>query len=193
MIIKVLGTLFLKVVSLFRLIYNKSSLAVLLRKKNYSIKIGRDFVFNFHNSTIEIQDEAIVKVGDGLNFRGYCNVLVAKNANLTVGDSVFFNRYCSINCLYKISIDDYTIFGEGVKLYDHNYDYKSGGDKVRFAGYRKSEIAIGKNCWIGSNVTILNNVKIGDNVIIGANNLIHKSIPSNSIIKSKVDFIIENR
>lgn len=116
---------------------------------------------------------------------------IGENGQLKIGNEVFFNNYCSINCLELIEIDDGTILGEGVKIYDHNHKYKEKNIKIKDQGFNLGKIKIGKNCWIGSNVIILNNVSIGDNSIIGANCLIYKSIPENCIVKSGGGIIIE--
>ncbi len=126
-------------------------------------------------------------------FRKFCNVLIYPNATLIIEEKVFFNNYCSINCLGRIEIGAKTVFGEGVKLYDHNHQYQYAKDCTLILGkddYTIGTIKIGKNCWIGSNVTILNNVEIGDNVIIGAHCLIYKSIPANAVVKHKEELII---
>ena len=82
---------------------------------------------------------------------------------LTIGKKCFFNHGCSINCMYKIIIGDDCIFGENVKIYDHNHNYKNN-TLIREQGFSTNEVIIGNNCWIGSNVTILKNVHIGNNV-----------------------------
>ena len=134
-----------------------------------------------------------IVIKQGVLFRKFCNLLVYTDADLLIDEGVFFNNYCSINCLGKIEIGAKTVFGEGVKLYDHNHNYhyeKDGTLVLEKDNYKIGDIKIGKNCWIGSNVTILQNVNIGDNVIIGANCLIYKSIPSNSIVKHEENLII---
>jgi len=75
-----------------------------------------------------------------------------------------------------------TIFGEGVRLYDHNHEFYDKGKLIINQGMKYGSIVIGDNCWIGSNTVILPNVTIGNNVVIGANNLIYKSIPSDTVI-----------
>lgn len=121
------------------------------------------------------------------------NIVIGKKGKLIIGNNVFFNNYCSVNCLSNINIGDGCIFGEGVKLYDHNHEYKDINLLIKQQGFKRGKITIGKNCWIGSNVVILNNVNIGDNVIIGANCLIYKSIPSNSIVKNNSGLLIDSR
>ncbi len=131
-------------------------------------------------------------IGEYFIIRDYCNFLVYPEAELKIGDRVFFNNYCSVNCLEKIHIGDDTIFGEGVKIYDHNHLIEKE-DVLKYSKeeFTKSPVIIGKNCWIASNVTILKGVKIGDNCIIGAGCVIHKSIPANSLVKNQQNLIID--
>lgn len=112
---------------------------------------------------------------------------------LVLGNNISFNNDCSINCHGKIIIGDNCIFGENVKMYDHNHVYKRCDIPIAKQGFSVGEIKIGSNCWIGSNVTILKGADIGDNVVIGANCLIYKSIPSNSVVKSQQELVIEDR
>ena len=121
--------------------------------------------------------------------RRYCSIIAADGV-LKIGDNFFMNNYSSINCIGKIEIGDDCLFGEGVRLYDHNYDYRvAKGIPINKAGHTKGFIKIGNNCWLGSNTIVLMNVTIGDNVIIGANNLIYKDVPDNSLIVAKSDII----
>ncbi|EJL67640.1 acyltransferase [Chryseobacterium populi] len=134
-----------------------------------------------------------VSIGENVLFRKYCNILIFPNADLSIGKGVFFNNYCSINCLDKIKIGDDTIFGEGVRLYDHNHLIEKGETLfVEKEKYTKNPIIIGKNCWIGSNAVILKGVTIGDNSIIGAGCIIHKSVPSNTILKNNQNLISQS-
>ena len=133
---------------------------------------------------------------DGVEFRNYCNLLLMGDGLLTIEKGVFFNNFCSISCLGKIDIGEFTMFGEGVKIYDHNHLYSFNRIRILEVERQKFDIGfvkIGRNCWIGSNVTVLNNVEIGDNVIIGANCLIYKSIPSNTIIKHAEELIVSDK
>ena len=133
-----------------------------------------------------------IKFGDFCNFSFYpkSNILVSNNALLKINDNVFMNNFCSINCLEKIEIGENTLFGEGVKIYDHNHQYSS--EKIEHQEFNTAPIKIGKNCWLGSNVIILKGVTIGDNVILGAGCVVHKDIPSNSIVINKQEKIIRN-
>ncbi|MCD9618688.1 acyltransferase [Chryseobacterium gleum] len=134
-----------------------------------------------------------ITIGETFFVRDYCNISVLPGANLIIGNGVFFNNYSSVNCIDTITIGDNTIFGEGVKLYDHNHKYGFNADFfVDKTAFKTGAITIGKNCWIGSNTVILKGVEIGDNCIIGAGCVIHKSVPSNTIIKNSQNLISES-
>lgn len=155
-----------------------------LKQFSKSIKLG-----DFCNISFYLEAEKIL-LGNNINIRNYCNILVGNNAKLILGNRVFVNNYCSINCLEKIEIGENTLFGEGVKLYDHNHQYSS--DRIEHQKFNTSPIKIGKNCWLGSNVTILKGVTIGDNVIIGAGCTIYKDVPPNSVVINKQELIMKS-
>lgn len=132
-----------------------------------------------------------IKLSSDLLFRKGFKLLVMENGNLEIGTGCFFNYNCSISCLGDISIGNDSIFGENVKFYDHNHRFNDPEVLIKDQDYKIGTIKIGNNCWIGSNVTILKDVTIGDNVVIGANCLIHKSIPSNTLVKFQNELIFE--
>ncbi|RLJ30923.1 acetyltransferase-like isoleucine patch superfamily enzyme [Chryseobacterium sp. 7] len=133
-----------------------------------------------------------VTIGSSVSFRNYVHILVEKNATLEIGNNFFMNNFCSINCLDSISIGDNTLFGENVKLYDHNHAYQSHPEFKLFSSeFTTAPIKIGSNCWLGSNVTVLKGVTIGDNCIIGAGCTIHKDIPANTTVINRQDLIFK--
>lgn len=90
----------------------------------------------------------------------------------------------------SITIGTGTIFGENVKIYDHNHCYKDIEIPIKNQGYSSKPINIGKHCWIGSNVVILKGVTIGDNSVIGVGCIIYKDVPSGSILLNRQSLII---
>jgi acetyltransferase-like isoleucine patch superfamily enzyme len=152
-------------------------------------QISLSFSLGKYSSIIIKGEENMLVIADGVRCKMFCNFLIYPNANLKINNNVFFNNYCSVTCLGKIEIGENTLFGEGVKLYDHNHKHSflDGSLKVNPNDFKIGSIKIGKNCWIGSNVIILKDVEIGDNVIIGANCLIFKSIPSNTMVRSSLE------
>ncbi|WP_313386165.1 acyltransferase [Chishuiella sp.] len=152
-------------------------------KKSNQLKIGNYNTFTIHENAFEV-------ILGKLEIRNYCNILVHNNAKLIINNNFFMNNYCSINCLDKIEIGENTLFGEGVKLYDHNHKYSSSPNfRIEAREFNTAPIKIGKNCWLGSNVTVLKGVTIGDNCIIGAGCIIYKDIPANSMIINKQEVL----
>lgn len=127
--------------------------------------------------------KGILKTSRDVTINKYCHFNIW--GKVTIGNNVLFNNYCSLNCLEEITIGDNTWFGEGVRLYDHNHKFRDETLPFSLQGFSTGKISIGSNVWVGANVVILQNVTIGDNCVIGANNLIYKSVPANTIIKSK--------
>jgi acetyltransferase-like isoleucine patch superfamily enzyme len=169
------------------LLIHRTSKEKQFRKLSKNMKLGNGVSLNF--AQIENLD-----LGESLNFRNYIHIWVGKKAKLKIGNQVFFNNYCSINCLESIEIGENTLFGEGVKIYDHNhqYSYDSGKLEVSHNEFSLGAVKIGENCWLGSNVVVLKGVTIGDNSIIGAGCVIHKDVPANSVVVNKQELIQKN-
>lgn len=148
--------------------------------------VGRFFSLAFDASNSK------VSIGIDVQFRDYCQVRSGMNGILSIGNHVFFNNFCSINCFHKIVIGNDCQFGEGVKFYDHNHQYKTSNKLISEQGYSTGSIRIGDNCWFGSDVIVLKDVEIGDNVIVGAGCIIHKSIPSNTIVINKQEQVLKS-
>jgi len=105
------------------------------------------------------------------------------SGRLNIGKNVFFNQGVSINCLGQITIGDHCIFGEDVKLYDHNHKFKLGS-LIKDQGFSIKSINIGENVWLGSNVIVLSGVTIGDNVVVSAGSIVREDIPTNRLLKN---------
>lgn len=160
------------------------NLGIRVTKKLYIISKKTQFKLLYGNK---------IKMGNNVSFLKGFKVIFEGDGELSIGAGSFFNFNCSISCLGKTSIGQDCLFGENVKLYDHNHRFSNSELKIKDQGFKVGEIKIGDNCWLGSNVTVLNNVTIGDNVIIGANCLISKSVPSNSIVRNGTELMIEER
>ena len=159
-------------------ILKENSLNVI--RKNKNSKIGNAFRIGNY-SHFSIHPSASLLINNRVNLRNYCNFVLGENATVILEENVFMNNYCSINALERIEIGENTLFGEGVKLYDHNHEYNE--QSVEHHKFKSSPIKIGKNCWLGSNVTVLKGVTIGDNVIIGAGCVIYKDVAAGTIVK----------
>lgn len=114
-----------------------------------------------------------------------CHMMIEKSGKIEIGDYCFFNRNCSITSLGSITIGKNSIFGENVKIYDHNHNFSIMDKPFKKQGYSIGKVIVGENVWIGSDVTILPNVTIGNNVVIGAGSIVTKNISDNVIYIQK--------
>ena len=131
-----------------------------------------------------------IEIRKNTHFRKDFIVTIRENGKVKIGENCFFNNYCSINSLNNIVIGNDCIFGENVKIYDHNHKFNKS-NLIREQGFSTEKITIGNNCWIGSNVTILKGAKIGNNVVIGSGCTINEDIADNSLVRSTTNIKIE--
>ncbi len=125
-----------------------------------------------------------IKIGKSVTWRRKMNIMISLEGSLSIGSNCFFNNFCSLNCNSNVTIGDNCIFGEGVKIYDHDHRFSDKNKLIKDQGFSNGSVIIGKNCWIGSNVVILKNSKIGENCVIGAGCVIHGEIPDNTIVRN---------
>lgn len=122
-----------------------------------------------------------IYIGKDFRVRQRFNCLI-RNAVVSIGNNVSFNNDCSITALGEVIIGNDTIFGENVKIYDHNHTFHRDAGLIRSQPMSIGKVVIGNNCWIGSNVTILKGAYIGDNCVIGAGCTIKGKIPSGTLV-----------
>lgn len=145
--------------------------------------IGRNVRFH-KGASLVMDDKSRFSVGNNFFARDYMYIRI-ENGDVEIGDNVFFNNFCSVNSVGGgIVVGNNCIFGENVRLYDHNHNYLDETRLIREQGFSSGKISIGENSWIGSNVTILKNISIGNNCVIGAGCVVFRSIPDNSILLS---------
>ncbi|MBQ8134250.1 MAG: acyltransferase [Clostridia bacterium] len=125
-----------------------------------------------------------LKIGKRVTWRQGFSVMIAESGKIEIGEYCFFNNYCSLNSNQKIKIGSGSIFGENVKIYDHNHRFSDPSIDIKSQGFSNGEVLIGNHCWIGSNVTILKGSKIGDNCVIGAGCVISCEVPSGTVVRN---------
>lgn len=145
------------------------------------------------NSFIDLKQNSKIIFNGAFTARGNFSVLGRENGAISIGRNVFFNLGCSISCLDSVAIGNNVLFGENVKIYDHNHEFKRPNELIGEQGMTTGKIVIGNNCWIGTNVVILKNVTIGDNVVVGSGCIIYKDIPSNATVINKQNLDIKLR
>lgn len=131
-----------------------------------------------------------IQFGKSVSWRKGFSVLIENGAFVSIGNNCFFNNYCSLASNLLIEIGSGCLFGENVKIYDHNHRFNKD-IPIKIQGFSNGEVHIGNNCWVGSNVTILKGTTIGDHCVIGAGCVIDGEIPPYSIVKSKRQYEID--
>lgn len=145
---------------------------------------------NFAKTYIRLFRKNII-LGKSVNFRGNLKLNCSRDGRIEIGDNVFFNEDCRINCKDNVKIGSDCLFGEGIKIYDHNHKFNAANMAVREQGYSIKPVRIGNNCWIGSNVIILAGTDIGDNTVVSAGCVISGTIPSNVIVRHKETLVYD--
>ena len=129
--------------------------------------------------------------GKRFHMRRAFQLTIENGGRVVLGDDVFFNDFCAWHARKSITIGDGTIFGENVRIYDHNHRFADPTTPIKDQGYSEAAVSIGKHCWIGSSVTILKGVTIGDNVVVGSGCEVVKDIPDNVIVRQNTELVIE--
>lgn len=123
-----------------------------------------------------------------LSFRRDFIINISKNGLLKIGDNCFFNNYCAINCMKEIVIGNNNIFGENVKIYDHNHVFNK--EKFDLNELKTEKIEIGNENWIASNVVILKKTKMKNRNVVGAGIILNQELDSYNLLKCKQDIEI---
>ncbi|WP_243281360.1 acyltransferase [Clostridium sp. D53t1_180928_C8] len=113
-------------------------------------------------------------------------IRIDHNGEIYIGDKVFINDNCSINCINKITIDEYTKIGPNVSINDNDHNFRGKSEDRMLKG----EVIIGKNVWIGANSVILRNTVIGDNAVIAAGSVVKGEVPANTVFVDKREKIL---
>ncbi len=177
--------------TIFEKLQRKQQLSLL--KKHPHVSVG-NIRLGINDHFILSPDLKKMVIGKSVSLRNYIHILVGSTATLEIGNHVFMNNFCSVNCLDSIYIGENTLFGENVKLYDHNHSYSDSPEfKIHHSEFNKAPIKIGKNCWLGSNVTILKGVTVGDNCIIGSGCTVYKDVPENTTLINQQQLTVKSR
>lgn len=123
-----------------------------------------------------------LEIDESVTFRNGFHIFVEKEGKVKIGANTFFNNYCSINVMGNIVIGENCLFGENVKIYDHNHRFRDRTKAIATQGFSVGEVFIGDNCWIGSNVVILKGSHIGNHCVVAAGMVVDGIIQENSIV-----------
>ena len=149
------------------------------------IKLWHHIVCDIQMIVLKILYGQRFQVGKNVTWRSNFSVMIDTNGSVTIGDNCFFNNGCSIACNQNIVIGEGTLFGENVKVYDHNHRFRDIKTPIKEQGFSNGIVSIGRHCWIGSNAVILKGALIEDNCVIGAGCVIDYKVTAGTIIKQQ--------
>lgn len=154
--------------------------------KNYI----NEFRLGCIRSYLKLRFGSRITIGRDLRVRKRFYCLIRKG-HVEIGDNVSFNNDCSITALNSVKIGNDTIFGECVKIYDHNHSFHREEGLIRLQPIKVGGVLVGNNCWIGSNVILLKGAEIGDGCVIGAGCIIDSKIPDNMLVRHRGNISME--
>ena len=125
-----------------------------------------------------------IKFGKNVRFRKRFQINMSKSGILTIGDRTSFNNDCSINCHKMIKIGNDNMFGENVKIYDHNHVFNNKNIDMKLT-FTEREVCIGNENWFGTNCIILSKTKIGNHNVFSSNTVINDTFKDDLLIQSK--------
>lgn len=112
-------------------------------------------------------------------------IWLLRRCNYEIGKDVFIGEDLII-------VDDYEdeenrlFIGDGVAISPRVtivlYAVPNWSKLKDIVGYKKGAIIIEKDAWIGTGAVILPQVTIGEGAIIGANSLVHRDVPSFTVV-----------
>ena len=109
------------------------------------------------------------------------SILDSYGGFIQVGEQVLIGQSTTIHGHGGVTIGDYTLMGQHVRIYSNTHIYKELPRSIQEQGEEFLNTTIGENVWIGSDCTILGGVTIGDNCVIGAGSVVDKDIPPCSL------------
>lgn len=132
-----------------------------------------------------------LNIGKKTTWRKNFSIMISNKGSISIGSGCFFNNECSVNSIEKVVIGNGCIFGENVKIYDHNHRFNKSNLPIKGQGYSAEPVSIGDNCWVGSNSVILKGAHIGDKCVISAGSIVDYDVPSGYIVKAENEHVFE--
>ncbi|HSH58353.1 MAG TPA: GDSL-type esterase/lipase family protein [Acidimicrobiales bacterium] len=158
------------------------------------LHVGRDPDISA-DSTLELEQDAILILGDRVSIRRGTTIQVSRGATLEIGDDVSIGEHCFISALVGIRVGDGCGISNMVDIHDVNHRYRDEGSDVSLdwtpyaSGFSGSPIVIESGAIVSNKCSLTAGVRIGYNSVIGANSVVTRSIPPNSMAAGAPAFV----
>lgn len=154
---------------------------ILIWKMKFGSRLRIAPVQGLEKTRIEIDKAGRLQMEEKIQNRGSLYIGCKGNGELHIGGHCFFNTNTSITCMKRITIGEYSKFGNNLVIVDHDHNFKDPG-----AGeFIKKDIIIGKGVWVGANCVILKGVRIGDHAVIAAGSVVRGEVPPYTVYYEK--------
>ncbi|RAU18243.1 acyltransferase [Nitrincola tibetensis] len=128
-----------------------------------------------------------ITIGNNVTISDFSRLIVSSDisnlgSHIFIHDNVGIGEFSRIGGSGGVTIHSDTIIGQYLSCHPENHNFEDPNLLIRHQGTTRSEIIIGKNCWIGAKVTITAGVIIGNNCVIAAGSVVTSSFEENSLI-----------
>jgi acetyltransferase-like isoleucine patch superfamily enzyme len=135
-----------------------------------------------------------VSLGAGSVCRGVIRRERFGDGRISIGQNVYIGDDCLLSCCERIAIDDFTLLGHGVQIFDNNSHptdpaaREADWQAVSHAGARpgdlieRAPVSIGSRAWIGFSSIILKGVSIGDGAIVAAGSVVTSDVDAHTLV-----------
>lgn len=127
-----------------------------------------------------------LRAGKGWHVGEYASIQRVRN--FQIGHKCAVGRYCVINALGGVIIGDYSGMGPFTQLITATHNFRKSKDTghlpygLQPRVLETAPIVIEDNTWLGAGVTVLPGVRIGSNSVVAAGSVVHKDVPSYSMV-----------
>lgn len=118
--------------------------------------------------------------------------IISRNAVVKVGDNVNFNGMRIIGW-GGVKIGSHFHSGSNVKIMLGSHDYDHGTAIPYGSEMTSRYVVIGDNVWVGQDVTISGNVHIGEGAILAIGSVVVKDVPDFAIVGGNPAKVIKMR
>lgn len=106
---------------------------------------------------------------------------------LSVGEGVFFNRGVTLDTKGGLSIGNYVVLSEDVRVYTHSYSEASHIERIY------SPVIIGGYAKVYAGATIMPGVVVGAESIVGAGAMVTEDVPPKTVVSGNPAKVIRER
>lgn len=122
-----------------------------------------------------VKNVIVIQLARYTPFLGLKNGMYRKFLRMSVGSYTAFAFMAVPDIMFpeKITLGKNSVIGYNTTILAHEYLIHE---------YRIGDVVVGDDVMIGANTTILPGVRIGDRAVVSAHTLVHKDVPSDTIV-----------